>query len=136
MNLKKKELIVSIVLIIVFLVIGFNISVLATNDGNGIQNISMNFSNIQNTQNTQIPVNTTNTTQIPVNVNTSGSIQITNSTLIKDGEVNTTNTTNTNTNNPTQLADTGLEDLPWVIIGICAVSAIFAYKKIKEYNID
>ena len=96
----------------------------------------MNFSNIQNTQNTQIPVNTTNTTQIPVNVNTSGSIQITNSTLIKDGEVNTTNTTNTNTNNPTQLADTGLEDLPWVIIGICAVSAIFAYKKIKEYNID
>lgn len=126
MNLKKKELIFSIIIMVIFLAIGLNISVFATNDDER-QNINLNFNNIQNSQDTQIPVNNSTT-------NIGGSVQVNNTTLIKDAEV--TNTNNTNTNNPNQLANTGLDDLPWVIIGVCAVSAIFAYKKIKEYNID
>ena len=46
---------------------------------------------------------------------------------------NNTNTTN-NANKPGQLADTGLEDAPWLIIAICAVSTVFAYNKIREYK--
>ena len=128
MNLKKKELIFSIIIMVIFLAIGLNISVFATNDDER-QNINLNFINIQNSQNTQIPVNNSTT-------NIGGTIQVNNTTLIKDAEVSNTNNANTNKNNPNQLANTGLEDLPWVIIGLCAVSAIFAYKKIKEYNID
>ena len=55
----------------------------------------------------------------------------------KDGEeIPTINSTNSNAsnNNPDQLADTGLEDWPWIIIAICAISTVFAYKKIKEYK--
>ena len=128
MNLKKKELIFSIIIMVIFLAIGLNISVFATNDDER-QNINLNFNNIQNSQNTQIPVNNSTT-------NIGGTIQVNNTTLIKDAEVSNTNNANTNKNNPNQLANTGLEDLPWVIIGLCAVSAIFAYKKIKEYKID
>ena len=47
--------------------------------------------------------------------------------------VNSTNS-NASNNNPDQLADTGLEDWPWIIIAICAISTVFAYKKIKEYK--
>lgn len=57
---------------------------------------------------------------------------------------NTTNniTTNTNTNTSsynnttTKLPQTGIEDYSLgLIIVICAVSAIYAYKKIRDYNI-
>lgn len=112
MNLKKKELIISIIIMIVFLIVGLNISVLATN-----YEYSFNGSNTSNTSNL-------NNFAIEV-VNTTDNNTLTNNQL-----------NNNNTNNPGQLADTGLEDLPWVVIGICAVSAIFAYKKIKEYKED
>lgn len=41
---------------------------------------------------------------------------------------------NQENNNPNELANTGLEDLPWLVIGVCVISVVFAYKKIKEYN--
>ena len=92
MNLKKKELIFSIIIMVIFLAIGLNISVFATNDDER-QNINLNFNNIQNSQNTQIPVNNSTT-------NIGGTIQVNNTTLIKDAEVSNTNNANTNKNNP------------------------------------
>lgn len=113
MNLRKKELIVSVIIIIAFIFIGMNVNVLATSlDVNG-----WNF----------------NTT-----VNDNGLIEV--ETGNKDEEVvvntaNTTNKTKNNTNNtPGQLADTGLADAPWLIIAICAASTVFAYNKIREYK--
>lgn len=111
MELKKKELIISVIMVIAFLVVGFNLTVLAT-ENNGF----LPFPSTNNTNNSIfegiIPSN--NTTDNNAN--------------------NTNNNTNANTNTPGQVPNTGLEDLPWVVIGICGVSAIFAYKKIKEYT--
>lgn len=48
--------------------------------------------------------------------------------------VNSIEVVNTNTNTPGQLANTGLQDLPYLVITLLIISAIFAYKKIKEYK--
>ncbi len=122
MKLKKKELIISVIMLIVFLVAGLNLAVLATSD-DGSQNILFPPANNSLNNNLNIITPSNNTTD---DENTGNSINI----PIKDGELNE------NTNTPTKVPNTGLEDLPWVIIGICAVSAIFAYKKIKEYKED
>ena len=122
MKLKKKELIISVIMLIVFLVAALNLAVLATSD-DGSQNILFPPANNSLNNNLNIITPGNNTTD---DENTGNSINI----PIKDGELNE------NTNTPTEVPNTGLEDLPWVIIGICAVSAIFAYKKIKEYKED
>ena len=122
MKLNKKELIISVIMLIVFLVAGLNLAVLATSD-DGSQNILFPPANNSLNNNLNIITPGNNTTD---DENTGNSINI----PIKDGELNE------NTNTPTEVPNTGLEDLPWVIIGICAVSAIFAYKKIKEYKED
>ena len=125
MKLRKKELIISVIMMIVFLIVGFNLAVLATSD-DGSQNILFPPANNNiNTPNIITPGN--NTADEENNENTGNTINI----PIKDGEIG-----NANTNTPTEVPNTGLEDLPWVVIGICAVSAIFAYKKIKEYKED
>ena len=118
MSLGKRELIISIVALVVFVVISINVVALATNTGN----IQFN-----------------EWTSGSTNTNTNQTIDITNS--IKDGETNiivsipTNTNTNSNTNASGNLANTGLEDeLPWLVIVLCGVSAIFAYKKIKDYN--
>ena len=122
MKLKKKELIISVIMLIVFLVAGLNLAVLATSD-DGSQNILFPPANNSLNNNLNIITPSNNTTD---DENTGNSINI----PIKDGELNE------NTNTPTEVPNTGLEDLPWLIIGICDVSAIFAYKKIKEYKED
>lgn len=121
-EIKEKELIISVIMLIVFLVAGLNLAVLATSD-DGSQNILFPPANNSLNNNLNIITPSNNTTD---DENTGNSINI----PIKDGELNE------NTNTPTEVPNTGLEDLPWVIIGICAVSAIFAYKKIKEYKED
>lgn len=112
MNLKKKELVISIVMVIVFSIIGLNLSVFASNGQTQIEFPSLTNQNNATGNTIQVINNTTNT-------NATGTIEIAN-----------------NTNNPGQLANTGLEDLPWLVIAVCAVSAVFAYNKIREYNID
>lgn len=115
MNLRRKELIVSVIIIVAFIFIGMNASVLAS---------SLDY-----------PWN-----NMPTNDNGTGElIEVVGN---KDQEVTVNNTStnsntsanNTNTNKPGQIADTGLEDWPWLIIAICAVSTVFAYNKIREYN--
>lgn len=103
MKLGKKELIISIVMLIVFIIIGLNFSVFATSTSIHFNLAGNNSNNNSNTipQNNVIPTN---------------------------------NTTNTNNSSTKDVPNTGLEDAPWLIIAVCGVSAIFAYKKIKEYN--
>lgn len=120
MNIGKKELIISVVLILVFLIIGVNASVLATTIDVGDFVNRIKGDNNTTTNNTAIP-------QIPSN-------RTNNETQNSPATNNSIN--NANTNTPGKVPDTGLEDAPWLIIGICAISAVFAYKKIKEYRID
>ena len=114
MNLKKKDLIISIVMLLVFIVLGLNVSVLATSTENNVLTLPITQNTTNNNTNNQI-------SQIVIS-NTSSN---TANNLV-------TNSKTANTNVP----NTGLTDLPWVVIGVCVVSAVFAYKKIKEYNVD
>lgn len=104
MKLNKMKLIISVVTIIAFLSIGLNMNVWAAA-------LTLEIPNTEN--------------------NVSGDLI-----EVVDGTSNQTvaNNSNTNTNTPGELANTGLEELPWVLIGVCVVSAIFAYRKIKEYR--
>lgn len=105
----KKQLVISIVMVIVFTFVGLSVNaqeVMALSNP-----YSSNFSGGNTpTTNTSNPGN-----DIPRN-NTTGN-----------------NATGNNTAEG-NLANTGLEDLPYLVITLLAVSAIFAYKKIKEYN--
>ncbi len=115
MSLKKKCLVISIVVLMLFTLISFNLKVSAT---------QLNLSDFEvgggNNTDNEIPIEPATPTT-PVNTNQSGNS-------------NSNQNVNANVNEPEQLANTGAEDLPWVIIAICVVSAIFAYKKIKEYK--
>ena len=97
-------------MLIVFIIIGLNFSVFATSTSIHFNLAGNNSNNNSNTipQNNVIPQNNT---VIPTN-----------------------NTTNTNNSSTKDVPNTGLEDAPWLIIAVCGVSAIFAYKKIKEYH--
>lgn len=113
MKLNKTKLIISVIMI-VLLGIGLSTSVFAAD-----YNLTLN------------PTNTNNNVGgdmieiVEGNTNTDSNTITINSNVSNKNEV---------TNTPGELANTGLEELPWLLIGVCVVSAIFAYKKIKEYR--
>lgn len=113
MELKKKELVMSILLLVVFLVGAMSFSVFAAE-------LELPFNSSNSANNTENNVANDTVNQIPTqNANTNAGAN--------------TNT-DANTNTPDKLADTGLESLPLALIAVCGISAIFAYKKIREYK--
>ncbi len=126
MKLGKKEMIISIVMMIVFLVLGLNFGVFATNTEENKARINFNLSG-NNSVNNSIPVN--NSTGTNNNIEKDQEIENNNSST----GIPTNNNVNTNTAKE-DVPDTGLEDAPWLVIAVCGISAIFAFKKIKEYN--
>lgn len=108
---KKKELIICIITIVALL---FTIrTTFAADTINELNNTGVNNTNIYNT----MPNNT------PVNNNTN-----------KNTNTNTNKNTKTNNTNTT-LPQTGIDSSMVFIIAICGISAIYAYKKIRDYNI-
>ena len=89
-----------------------------------------------NTMLTSAPTsgNTTGNTAGTNTASTNG-VNLTN-TLTPTNTANRANTANTSLYNSTNLPDTGLEDsLPVVVlIGVVGISAVYAYKKIKDYQ--
>ena len=77
-------------------------------------------------------INTTNTNTNVTNTNTSGTL-----TTINTANNTANNTTNRSVSNTETLAKTGLTDsngIVALIVIICAVSAIYSYKKINDYK--
>ena len=126
MNLKKKDLIVSVIMIVLFVVFGLTVV------SNATSSITYNWGSGNDTNSSSI-IN-----QISTNTNTNISTTNTDSNIstVNTNSTSTNNNNNNNNNNTSSMPYTGAEDLPWVIITICGISAVFAYKKIKEYNID
>lgn len=114
MEIKKKELLLTILLIVVFLVGAISLTSFAAENSDYNQFLNSGWSNISNDDEL-------NNENIPQNIQ------------IKDNE-NKNDNVNTNDNTPGELANTGLESLPIAVIAICGISAIFAYKKIREYK--
>lgn len=77
----------------------------------------------------QIPGLNTNT-NVNTNVNTNTNTN-TNTNINK----NTSTNTNKNVNNtPNELTDAGIDSSISLVILVCGISAVYAYKKIKDYN--
>lgn len=106
----SKKIIVSIVILAVFTVVSLNMNALASTMENPFETTFSN--NI-----------------VDENVTTEG-IESVNT--IKDGNKVENNVANNTT--PDELANTGLEDLPYLVITLLIASAVFAYRKVKEYR--
>ena len=120
-KLKTKELIICIVtvaiLVLTIVTDVFAIDDIAALAGNNTNN---SFENIQRDPN--FNTNTNTNTNINVNTNTNTNI-------------NTNTNVNANKNsNVNSIPDTGVDYSVLSIIAICGVFAVYAYKKIKDYN--
>lgn len=115
---KTKELIICIISIIA-LILAVTTTVFATEDLNSLMG---NATNTENNDFQQIEDTTNNTNNNSANTNASAT---------------TTNNTNTNSNvNKTAtIPYTGIDYSVLLIIAICGVSAVYAYKKIRDYNV-
>lgn len=118
--MKEKKIVLVVLAIIMLIIIGAN-TVLATNTPIVIQP-SNNTSNVVNNSATN---NTANNT---VNNTTNNSTNNIVGNVSNSSKYNNTNTTN--------LPKTGANDYALIaVIAICIVSAIYAYKKIRDYNV-
>ena len=94
------------------------------------ENNSNGTTNTSNTADTNNTANTSGTSGIS---NTSTPTSNTNSNSNSNSSINV----NTNTNNANVLADTGLSDAGAIIaliVVLCAISAIYSYKKVSDYK--
>ena len=115
------------ILLISVMVMVFSTKVLAADESNGFNQLTLNS-------------NSSNSSTNNTNTNSTGN---TNNTSNSSNTNNTTNTNNTknNTNNSsvynnTNLPKTGLEDSVPVamLVVVFGISAVYAYKKIKDYR--
>lgn len=115
-NLKLTKIVLLIITLIVILAIGIEVFAADSNGSIVLEAPTGNNSANTNTGNTN--TNTNNSVVAPTINNTPR------------------NTVNSSSYNNTSLPNTGAEDYTviYVILGICAVSAIYAYKKVKDYN--
>lgn len=132
--MKKSTKVELIVCIIALLLLAVTInSTFATNtvtDANEIKNLlsggstnklsNENATNILEGENKNVNINNVNTNTNITNKNVNNTIN---------------NSTNNSTNNANELPNTGINNPSIVIVAICLISAIYAYKKIKDYNI-
>ncbi len=125
------------ILLISVMVMVFSTKVLAADESNGFNQLTLN-SNSSNSS-----TNNTNTNSTGNTNNTSNSSNTNNTNNTNTNKNNTTNTNNTknNTNNSsvynnTNLPKTGLEDSVPVamLVVVFGISAVYAYKKIKDYR--
>ena len=135
--IKTKELIICLSLIFAL------VMVIATNVfASEIQDINALLGNTTNNEFEpigDIPGVTTQNNTVENNTienNTTTNNTITNNTTTNNTTTNNTVSTNTAKNNTTNsMPNTGIESTSIVIIAICIISAVYAYKKIREYNV-
>lgn len=77
-------------------------------------------------------INNTTFNTIPEDNNTVNNATVNNATV--NNTTNSIANNKTNTNNTTTMPNTGVDYSVIFIIAICGVSAIYAYKKIRDYN--
>jgi len=135
-NVKKQLIVCVLTLIVLAITVTQTFASNTITDANEIRNLvsggntnqltNENATNILEGQNRN---NTTNT-----NIT-----NITNTNITTNNTTNTNNNVNSNNNatnnaNKNELPDTGLDTPSIAIVVICVVSAIYAYKKIRDYN--
>jgi len=113
MNLKRRELIITIIAMVVFLAVALSSNVFADTDTKVTLDALKDKNNVSKDL-------------LEENTNNSGN---------KITQITTpVNNSNENSNSSTEFNKAGLEDLPVLAFVGCAVVAVFAFKKIKEYK--
>lgn len=128
--MKKISLLEIVVVVIVSLVVMFmckdTYATDNTNDYNDLGNFVISGNNTNNSSNTNKNTNTNTNTNVNTNTNTN------NTNTNKNTNSSSYNNTNTNT-----LPKTGIDGSQsgmLLFAGIAAVSAVFAYKKMRDYR--
>ena len=125
-NLRK----LLVVLLIAVLMIGVSNVVLATEEDENITFIPDEGANNQTeTNNTTNPLN---------NTNTNNSVNNATNNTVKNTVKNNTNNANSSKYNNTNLPNAGTSDgiTVMVVVTVFGISALYAYKKIRDYNIN
>lgn len=127
----KKNLLKGILLIILSVVLIGTTSVFAI-DASGVDEL-LDLTNTSTTQTTETP-STTTTTETPTTTTTE--VPTGNSSVYNNDKTPTPSTTTTTKTEDKSLSKAGIEDtIPMVaLIAVFGISAIFAFKKIKEYK--
>lgn len=135
--MKKKSLIIGFLVILVSVMLVATTSVFAADD---LETLIFSDNSVNSTPSSTPSggssgnTNTNNTTTNNTNTNRNTSTNNTNTSL--NTSTNNVSSYNNATNNTSNLPKTGIEDsIPtMVLIVVFGISAIYAYKKIKDYN--
>lgn len=134
--MKKSIILKSFIVILVSMMLVFVTSTVRAETASNSEYEDLFGNGANSTNNTSNKENSNNANESNTN---SSNTKNTNSNNIKKNTTNNENIKNTNNTNNTSLPKTGIEDsLPTVVlVVIFGVSAVYAYKKIKDYrNID
>lgn len=139
-NVKKGKILLSLIVMILMMVLFGNIYSLATEDntaGNNPVTITPTTTNGNNTVNNTNTNNTANQSSIiaPSN-NAVNNANVGNNTNTNNTANNNTSVYNTsNTSNSSSLPYTGTNSKAMLLIIVFAISSIYAYKKVSDYNV-
>ena len=123
-NVRKSRILLSIAIIaLIFVLLGNSYS-LATEGGNTVT-ITATTENTGSSDNT----NTNTDTNTNTNVNA-----VSNVTSIVSSNNNTANNTSNTTTNTSSLPHTGTDSKTVLLVVVFALSAVYAYKKVNDYN--
>ena len=134
LKLKKEKILVSLITILMIVLVVGNVYSLATDSNTGIQFTQSN----NNTANTNKASNTANT-----NANIGAEVGATNTNSSKNNTSNTNKVSNNAVKNTNTNTNSSASKLPYAgsntsiifIVVALGVSAVYAYKKVSDYNV-
>ena len=134
-NVRKSRILLSIVAIALMFILLGNMYSLAAEDNT----VTITATNDNNTANTNNTTNTGNTVNLTANTNntTSNTSSIVSNNTTNNTTNNTSTYNNTNTtSNSTKSPHTGSSSKTILLVVIFALSAVYAYKKVSDYNVS
>jgi len=134
-NVKKEIIICIISLVMLAITMTQTFANNTITDANQILNLVSNKTNqLSNENASDIPtgVNRNNTVNNTTKNNTTNNT--TRNNTVNNTSKNNTTKNNANNSNKNELPDTGLDTPSIAIVAICVISAIYAYKKVRDYN--
>lgn len=131
-NVRKSKILLSLIAIILMIVLFGNVYSLATSD-NGSNTVTITAT----TDNTSGTNNTTNTNNTNTNTNSNTNTNVAPISATANNTTNNTSTyNNTNsTSNSSSLPYTGTNSKTILLVVVFAISAVYAYKKVSDYNV-
>lgn len=141
-NVRKSKILLSLIAIILMVVLFGNVYALAA-DGNTSNTVTITATTENTSAGTNDTNTNTNTNSVNISANTASNITtVTSSTnntannTVNNTSNNTSTYNNTNsTSNSSSLPYTGTNSKTILLVVAFAISAVYAYKKVSDYNV-